>query len=247
MRDGKVFAVQKWIADQRPLFSSSSPKRPALEIAVRSGFHAMVELLAPVWPDKPSMLKGVRLAARAKRADLIWILLEHGVDVTDVELRTIAECQDKGLMRHFLDRWDEVGKENGLLDIIREMPRPLIGLIREYAQRIPGAQKQLAIALKDFIEDEHPKWIALTMWMGADPRLAAPDPRWPDDDPEEWSTALEYAVTKGNLEAFKLLKPDPVRDDLNALLNHVFLLNHTDIQVAEYLLEIGGDINNKSN
>lgn len=247
VRGGRLFDVQKWIAAQRPLYRKGSRKAQPLEIAVDKGFHSMVEILASAWPDQHSLQAALHQAAGSRKVDLVWLLLRYVTDIRSVDLENIAGCNDKNLMRYFLDRWTEIDSETGLTDMILAMPRPLIGLIREYAPSIPESQKQLAMALKYFVRENHLKWIALTIWMGGNARLAAPDRFNREDDPEEWTSALMDAVFTSNLEALKIMKPSPDCDDLNSLLGHVFVFRDTAIQVAEYLVERGANINNKPN
>lgn len=247
VRDGCLFAVQEWINSKKPLLTKSSRKQHALEIAVEKGFHSMAEILAEVWPDEPSLSSALHLAANKRRVDIVWLLLKYISDLSLVDLGTIAGCNDKELIRYFLDRWDEVKADNRLTDIVLAMPHPLIGLIREYAPRIPNSQLQLARALKEFVEENHPKWIALTIWMGGNPRQPAPG-RYSDDDcPEDWTSALQQAVFTGKLDAVKLMKPNKELDDLEALLAHVHLYFDGDMEVAKYVVKCGANVNNKAN
>jgi hypothetical protein len=45
VRDGKLFAVQKWIAEGKRTNAPESAWSSPLEIAMDTGFHSMVELL----------------------------------------------------------------------------------------------------------------------------------------------------------------------------------------------------------
>ncbi|MCA9444384.1 MAG: ankyrin repeat domain-containing protein [Candidatus Omnitrophica bacterium] len=247
VKRGCLFAVQDWISAQKPLYCKKSGRRHFLSIAVENGFHSMVQVLASVWPDQESLNAALNQAAENRRVDLVWLLLEHGVDLNSVELFSIAECNDKELLRFFFDRWDEVGDEDGLTEVVLAMPRPLVGLIREYAPRLPNSQLQLAKAMKTFIREDHPKWIGLTLWMGGNPRLPAPDAFFRSDDPADWTSALQDAVSSCHLAALKLFKPSKERDDLNELLTHVSFFNLERAEAAEYLLKRGAQINNKPN
>jgi len=65
------------------------------------------------------------------------------------------------------------------------------------------------------------------------------------DDPEEHTTALEYAAYAKNVQILKTLKPDPKRDDLDKLLPHAARPGHAE--VVRYLLELGARLNDKTN
>jgi hypothetical protein len=43
---GKLYDLQKWIAEGKPLEVSAPRKKTLLKIAVETGFHSLVELIA---------------------------------------------------------------------------------------------------------------------------------------------------------------------------------------------------------
>ena len=45
-RTGRLYDVQKWIAEGKPLEVSARRKKTLLQIAVETGFHSLVELIA---------------------------------------------------------------------------------------------------------------------------------------------------------------------------------------------------------
>lgn len=247
VRKGRLFDVQSWISSQKPLCQPGSRKETVLWTAVERGFHSMVQILADVWPDENSLVDALHIAAGKRRVDIVWMLLSHVTNLRLIRLQIIAECCDKELMRHFLDRWDEVDNEDGIHSILLAMPRPLTGLIREYAPRLPNSQRELALAMKTFVSEDHPRWVGLTLWMGGDPRLRVPDPDYPEDDPEDWLSPMEYAAMMGNVQALKLMKPSPEQDDMDALLNHVSLYRESGRESMEYLIKRGARINSKDN
>lgn len=253
VKQGDVFAVQDWITQGKPLFEDISRRKNLLTVAIENDFYSMVEVLAKPWSHQHSLDNALQMAADKRRADLVWLLLKHGADRTAVSLGSIAGCCDKDLMRYFLDNWNVVAYEDALFDVVTAMPRPLTGLIKEYAQKIPDYEKQMTQALYWFVTGNHPRWIALAIWMGANPRLRVPKPFsegdfcfYSDkDEPEEWMSPIERAVFEGNLQSVKLMKPKRDTDDLEALLNQVW--RPECLEVGEYLLSLGADVNNKLN
>ena len=103
----------------------------------------MVQVLAEVWPDRESLTTALNHAAEERRVDLVWLLLDNSADLKFVDLHGIADCNDKELLLFFFDRWAQVDSENGLTEIVLAMPRPLTGLIREYASaQLPDSARQ---------------------------------------------------------------------------------------------------------
>lgn len=251
IRYGRLFDVQQWITDGKPVFIPNAKSQQMLSLAVETGFHSLVEILAKVWPDHESMNHALQRAAYARRPDIVWLLLGAGADMDAVDLESIAQCYDRDLMRHYFEHWDQIDDKEKLLQVVTAKVQMLIGMIREYAPRLPNHEVELAMALKHFIDEGNAKWVSLTIWMGADPRLRVPDPRWSSRDeewtPEDCSTPVEDAISKKRLDIIKLMKISPEKDDLNALLSHVYVRRDEGLEVAEYLIKLGANINNKPN
>jgi len=60
VKSGKLFDVQAYIASGKPVWIPQGKKRTALELAARSGFHSMVEVLLGAWPDRDSIDDALR-------------------------------------------------------------------------------------------------------------------------------------------------------------------------------------------
>ena len=248
VRKGRLFDVQEWIAAGKPLYFQDNRRKQALQLAVESCFHSMVEILAAVWPDQKTLNEGVRWDAYRRREDLVWLLLDAGAEMKAVDLESIAGCYDKELLSHFLTHWDALEYDYSLADAILAKARPLIGVIKSHASRIPNHQAQFAYALNQFIQEENAKWVSLTLWMGADPRQPGPTSLMGySDDPEDWMSPMEYALFRGFPDAVKLMKPHPALDDLNVLLSHCRANSHDGREIVEYLVGLGANINNLPN
>jgi hypothetical protein len=247
VRTGRLFAVQGWIAARKPVFRKDSRKQQPLQIAVLKGFHSMVEILVEVWPDQETLDGAMNLAAEKRRVDLVWLLLNRGADCRALDMYSVAACNNKELMRFVFQHWADIAEPESLADLIICRPHPLIGEIRAYAPRIPESQKQLAMALKYFVKWRSQKWIALAIWMGANPRLPAPALSCESGNAEYCTSAVQDAVVSGDLETLKQLKPSQHLDDLNSLLADASYMFNTRVHVVEHLLECGATLNNKSN
>jgi hypothetical protein len=243
VRAGKLAEVRQWIADGKPIvYSEEARRQSVLEVAARSGFHAMVEEIVKTWADTHALNKALEWALRGRDADIARLLVEHGADVNSVSLVDVAECYDKDLMRLFLESGVDISRWDALARAIAAGARPLIGVFKEYCHNRPDAQVQLAKALKHFIREKSEKWVSLSLWMGADPRLVTTETGREDADLA--SSALEDACLEGDFEIVRLFKLDRQRDDLNYLLGRFFCLN---IRVVDHLLAHGASINNKPN
>ena len=247
VRRGRLFEMQQWINQSNASAIPVQAKKAILELAVETGFHSMVEILAKAWPDRDLLDDAFCHVVRKRRVDLAWLLIELGADIWAVDLESVAQCYDREFMQYYLDRWEESDMKRKLREIVMARVQILVRLIRDYAPRFPGHQIELAQGLKHYVEKGDLKWVSLTLWMGANPRLRVPNPHWNSDDdyenPENCSNALEDAVFKGNLDVVKRFKPQKDLDDLDALLSH-FRMGFGRGTEVEYLLELGANINN---
>lgn len=247
VRTGRLLDVQERISQGAPLGPPNRHTKHLLRIAVETGFHSMVEVLAKATTDSSALDEALRVAIDKKRTDLAWLLIDCGADPKSVELELVAMSCDKSLLNFYFDRWDTLGNDRGLFEIILAMPYPLTGLIREFAPRVSNHKIQLGAALNHFIVNGNPKWAGLSVWMGADPRLPAPGPYDDWEEPEYWETPVQHAVSDGRLDVLKLIKVSKHKDDLNQLLGKVRFSQPRGEEVANYLLGLGAEINNKPN
>jgi hypothetical protein len=234
-REGRLYDVERWIADGKPLQLSPAavPKgtRPktALQIALETGQHSLAVLL---------LRNGYRLdleryqpldkALDARRWDLFDLLLEHGADLKDVDVYTLLSTYNAELYERFRAAGYDLTERHEMAAILGHSTRnrPLLGFVKQHRMADPKIQRELNIALCRQVREGNDRGIALCLWAGADPHAPAPNPELgrPDEpDAEEgedrfigWS-AIEEAALNGHLEILKRLRPDPSRDDFDHL------------------------------
>jgi hypothetical protein len=245
VRYGHLFSVQDWINYGHPLLTTGDRLPNVLLMAVDSGFHSMVEVLAGAWPEQAGLDRALSFACSKRRMDMVRTLMGLGADITKVPLWVIAGTLDKDLMSHVFDRWDEFDQVNGLYEIVTSMPRPLTGLIRERRSEFPNSQMQLARAMKHFVKEDHPLWVGLTIWMGGDARLPCPSPDDEEADAEEWTTPLKEAVELLRVDAVRAMKVTP-DDNPTALLKNIYIYEPVHFELVRYLLTRGASVNDKA-
>ena len=74
--------------------------------------------------------------------------------------------------------------------------KPLFGFCKRQALEHPAYLQELEIALGECTRVEDEKGAMMCRWAGADPHVRAMHPSYDrdDDDREDWSTAIEWAV-----------------------------------------------------
>lgn len=243
IRAGKLADVKAWIDSGKPtMYEAGSKLWSPLEVAAKTGFYAMVELLVTSWDDRATLNRALERALKEKQPEIAKLLVEHGADVNTPDLEMVAECYNADLMSFFLDKGVDISMHDALARAIAAKARPLLGVFKKYCAQSSAAQVQLAKALKYFIREKDVKGISLCLWMGADTRLKTPD--MGSGDEEEMTSAIEDAYFEGDYEIVKKFKIDSETDDPNQLMRNLFRF---DSQILEHLLEQGASLNDKPN
>lgn len=237
-REGRLYDVEGWIKAGRPL-QLGTEARPrgrrvatALEIALETGQHALALLL---------LCNGYRLdleprspfdvTLKARRWDLVDMLFDWGADPAEVDLYTLFGTYNRGLFGRFHAAGVDLtrGHELGAALAYHSSNKPLFGFAKGHRESDPRIQMELNIALVHHAREGNLKGVHLCLWAGADPHAPAPDLgsthllESSDEDEEDegdrfigWS-AVETAVMRGHTELFRVLRPDPSRDDWDDL------------------------------
>lgn len=252
-KNGHLFAVQKWIADGKPVnlpaLDGRSRKSSPLEYAIKRGFHSLAEVLLRAGAlQSDGSFSAMSLALENRRFDLIQLLVTCGFAPKSVDMSEVFATWDPEIMKFFLERGAD--PENGmpLCRALINRTRTAIGIYREYKERFKSFQEQANIALRFHCRDGNLKWVSLMIWAGADP--LAPGESEPDDEPdsdEGGLSAVGFAALYGNFEIFDL---KPVKSKLNHPAMYDVLrygCNENGIPVITKILKSGLHPNDQEN
>ena len=248
---GKLYETERWIAAGNSIRVSAEIGEKPLEVALSLGFHSLAELLLRHEESQEEKNSALAKAVSLRRLDLVELALTHGADLHTVPLENVLLEWNPSIIRLFIDRGADIisGAPFAIAfsEKIRTTLGPFLECKRNHPELVPQLQEQADRALRYFCAQANLKWVSLMLWLGADPRSRGPNMSYWDDeeDPDSFTTALEEASTKGNLEILKKLKPEKDRDDLGALLIRATLCPMKE--VVSYLLDIGANPNDKSN
>jgi hypothetical protein len=202
-----------------------------LEIALEARNHALVLLLLCNGYD-PNIEPGcpLDLALRARRWDLLDMLLEWGADVQQVSLSDLFDTYNSELWARFRSLGVDLTAGHELAEALayHTSNKPLFGFAKRHREDDPAIQKELNMALVYHAEEGNEKGVQLCLWAGADPHAPVPSLRYPtdvDEDDDECdeadrfvgSTAIDQACSHGELQILERLGPDPARDDFDKL------------------------------
>jgi len=236
-REGRLYDVERWIRAGQPLQVAQGVTvkgrrlTSALEIALEARNHALVLLLLcngydlNIEPGCP-----LDLALRARRWDLLDMLLEWGADVHRVSLYDLLDTYNSELWERFRALGVDLTAGHAMAEALayHTSNKPLFGFAKRHREHDPAIQKELNIALVHHADEGSEKGVMLCLWAGADPHAPAPSLRYPTDVDEEddevdeadrflgW-TAVEEACSRGELKILERLRPDPARDNFDEL------------------------------
>lgn len=255
--EGRLFELERWIADGSSIEMPLDYKQSPLKIAVRSGFHSLVELLLrhessqtrkdavlveAVWSDEAPLVElSLRYGASSRamplvdalihpKARIASLLLEHGADpIADYPFPRAFLAGSYSALRTFIDCRRE---------------RPDLG---------EQLQAHLDMALRQACSDGRGRMVGLLTWAGANPRargLATEDAI--DTTRSEYiseseleTTAVQTACVVGSLAMLRSFRVSPELDDLSALLRTASYSPKPEI--TKWLLRKGANPNDKDN
>jgi hypothetical protein len=231
-RQGRLYDVERWIQAEGPLQLAEDAPRPrrhtasALEIALERQDHALVLLLLcngydlTIEPGSP-----LDDALRARRWDLLDLLLDWGADPHEVDLEDLFGTYDSQLFERFRAIGVDLTADHAMADALgyHTSNKPLFGFAKRYRATDSGIQSELNIALGHHADEGNEKGVHLCLWAGADPHAEAPCLRWmhlyemEDDEGDRGLSAIHRACSNGHVVILERLGPDPSKDDFEDL------------------------------
>jgi hypothetical protein len=252
-RAGRLYEIEKWIAAGKPLdvpVAKNRRTKTLLQIAVETGFHSLVELIARHDMNQASKNAALADSVSLRRLDFVELLIENGSEITSVPLADVLLTWEPRLMRFFLNRGADPIRDFPFATAFGAKVRTAIRAFVEYKHAHPelatSLQEQTNMALRYFCSKGEMKWISLMLWAEADARAMGPslDEKDPTD-PDCHVSAMQEACYAGNVEVLKKLKPQAGRDNLEDLLHSAAISGRRD--AIRYLLELGSKPNDKEN
>lgn len=236
-RESRLYEVERWIQRGQPIqLTEGSPVKrrrlsSALEIALEDKNHALVLLLLcngydpNLEPDCP-----LDLALRARRWDLLDLLLAWGADPHRVSRSTLFDTYNSGLWKRFRALGVDLTAGHALAKALayHTSNKPLFGFVRRHREHDPQIQTELNMALGYHAGEGSERGVELCLWAGADPHAPAHDLRHPelygqaDGEAGESArfpgfSAIRNACRRGDAGILERLGPDPSLDDFDEL------------------------------
>ena len=251
---GKLFAVQAWIADDKPVNPPPPPEKGArrrspLQYAIDIGFHSLVQVLLDGGAEIEDSCKYSSLhhALQSRQFEIAKLLVEYGADVKSVDMNTVFDTWQPEVMEYFIERGADVEKNNPLAQAFCSRIRTALKIFKQYQDRFPSFQEQANIALRYHCKKGNLKWVALMLWAGADQYAKGPDSPEEEPDPENDYNALELAACYEHFEVFGLrrIRLDSKQEHAHDLIR-VACYNKT-ADLLKRLIDLGYPVNDQKN
>jgi hypothetical protein len=121
-RTGRLYDIEKWIAEGKPLeipVSRNARKKTFLEVAVETGFHSLVELIAKHDNSQASKNASLETAVSQSRLDLIELLVANGAEITSMPFADVLlNCEPK-IIQFFLSHGADLVTGSPLAVVLR--------------------------------------------------------------------------------------------------------------------------------
>lgn len=235
-RAGRLFDVQEWISEGKPLETPlPEPKRASrrspLAIAMDTGFHSLVQVLleggATLNDPRYNFL---REALRKRRLDLVQLLVAHGADIHSVDINEAFDTWNMDIVEFFIQHGISIEEGNPVAYAFCDRIRTALALYMRYKDRYPSLKEQANIALRYHCREGNMKWVALMLWAGANPYVKGPSDPGCNPDPDEDSCALELASLFGHFDIFKMknVHLDPNHETAEEMLRNACRNSNSD-------------------
>ncbi len=252
-REGRLFELQAWVADGKPLTVPAGYRQTPLRVALETGFHSLIAFLLQHETGQQAKDAALREAVWANRPALITLALAHGASVHAVPFQDVIETWDRPVAALFLRYGADPVTNAPFARAFKQRVKAGLGIYLDCLRARPdlgdALQAQADMALRQACQDEDLKWVSLLRWLGASPRSKGLSTDDLDDDvaedPDYQQSALQIACSSRKPDILRQLKPDPARDDLRELMAAAGQWTTTPETVA-YLVSLGADVNDRA-
>ncbi len=215
VREGRLFDLQRWIGERKPLRFGESNRSVVLRAAIETGFHSMVETMLKAATWSPEELgDALRICLYPRRPALAELVINAGASFQAVDFGDVCMTMNASLMKRFLHEGGDPAKDNAFARALSDYKaKPLLGFYREMRGEYPVLNSQAALALYQAVDERNLRWTSLLVWAGADPLLPVPyglDDKW--GETESMTTAADQACWLADDRFFKAMRLKPTKE-----------------------------------
>ena len=241
-REGHIYEIERWIRDGKPIqaldyrTSASHHLQTPLQIAIETRQHDLARLLlCNGYRPEEGLETSLDRALDGRAWDIVDLLIAWGADPTKVNPEFVLDTYDSTLIERFWTLGLNYADHHTLADYLAThgRNRPAYGWARRHRDD-PAIARELAMSLGEAVEHDKEGPVCLLIWAGADahmkvPSLMCPQPEVEEEDEDEFSSAIERAISGGKGKFLARLGPDPDRENFEALWDGVLDPDSVDV------------------
>ena len=122
-RAGKLYEVEAWIKSGESLTVPAEFRASPLEVAVETGFHSLVLLLARNERHQQIKNRALQKATELRKSELIELLVDEGAKISEVPLLYALSTWDPKIIQFYLDRGTDTLTDHPFADAFCERIR----------------------------------------------------------------------------------------------------------------------------
>ena len=236
---GDLRSVAEWIKQGNPLNpppGKRTRRQTPLQVAIAKGFLTLTEDLLKGGASPSANGSALICAINHKRADIVALLLNRGAAVDQGTFGWACSSGDPQVIRVFLENGADPIKGFPFYHALIGCLKPVLGLYRTYAEKVPEVRVQGDMALCHFAKEGNLRCVSLLLWAGARPDKGVPYLRKPEDDFLD-ECALVAAARSGHLDVLKRLKPENYPELHVAIVEACW--HHNSKEILDFLRKIG--------
>lgn len=183
-RHGRLYDVEAWIAEGKPLqlgrgagLKGRRPLSP-LQIAVETGQHSLTKLLlSNGYRLELEQASPLDAALEARRWDLFDLLPEWRADLMTTDVYTVLNTYNGELYERFYAAGYDLTRRHEMAAFLGHgaSNRPLLGFVKRHHKEDAKIQLEVNMALGSNVRKDNDRGINLCVWAGADPHVPAPN------------------------------------------------------------------------
>jgi hypothetical protein len=226
IKEGKLFAVQKWIAEGKRIHAPEVYWETPLQLAVETGFHSMIEIFLKQRTNREQLVIALNYATGVGNFEVIQLLVDYGADIHSVDFTVVCQTGHPLIIRYFIQHGIDPETGYPFAHALCHPKHRYLGVYMRYRDQFPSFTYQLNLALRYHAQCGNLKWVSHLIWAGGDPHLCLPGLD-EEPDPDEDTSALEEAIYKNQDEVVDKIGIDPQRDNLKRIFYYVALLGRS--------------------
>ncbi len=228
IKTGKIFAVQKWIAEGKRITAPEIYWETPLSLAVETGFHSMIEVFLQQKPEQEDLDQALNYATGEGNFENIKLLVEYGARINSVDFDVICHTGNPLIIEYFINHGIDTETDYPFARALCHPKRRYLGVYMRYRKKFPSFKRQMNLALRYHAQRNNLKWVSLLMWAGGDPHLHLPE-IGEKPCPRTDTNAVEEAVTLNRKEIVDKIGIDPKRDSLSVMLDLVTIRGYPEM------------------